>query len=294
MCSSMRQRFRAVVPKWFTMFVRLRKQEWRLRRVEIAEIGSVPLFSSRKFGVADVVDDSIRRTAEVASEEIGSVFASGDVRGATNPGDRCAIYSLVRRLQPKRVLEIGTHVGGSTLYIAKALDAQRTSPPFPRLVTVDIKDVNDSEARVWEQCGARASPREALAQLKCSDITEFVVSSSMDFLQRTTEGYDFIFLDGSHEADVVYQEIVGSLRILTCGGCILLHDYFPNGNALWRGAEAIPGPFLAVQRLRRDGVRVKAIPLGILPWKTKVEFECYESSSARQGRRRDRSGMSGR
>ena len=259
-----------VVPRHLISILRSIRQERRLRSVKAAEIRGVPLIMGSDFAGVGVINDAMARAAAIVDREIGPVFAKGEVQGAINPGDRCAVYSLVRRFRPKRVLEIGTHVGASTVYIAKALDAERTGNRMPQLVTVDIRDVNDSGTRVWERSGARASPREALAELKCSTLVEFVVSSSREFFQCNTERYDFIFLDGSHDADVVYNEIVGSLRILNRGGCILLHDFFPKGKRIWRDGDTVPGPFLAVRRLRREGVGIDAIPLGVLPWKTKL------------------------
>ena len=37
-----------------------------------------------------------------------------------NPGDRRAIFYLVRHLRPKTILEIGTHVGASTIHMIAA------------------------------------------------------------------------------------------------------------------------------------------------------------------------------
>ena len=57
--------------------------------------------------------------------------------GGVNPGDRRLLYQLTRRLKPRNVLEIGTHVGASTMHIAAAK---------PRsITTVDIVDVNAPE-----------------------------------------------------------------------------------------------------------------------------------------------------
>ena len=50
-----------------------------------------------------------------------AVFAIPDKTGGVNPGDRRAIYYLIRKFRPRSVLEIGTHIGASTVYIAIAL-----------------------------------------------------------------------------------------------------------------------------------------------------------------------------
>jgi predicted O-methyltransferase YrrM len=47
-------------------------------------------------------------------------IAPPDGTGGVNPGDRRAIYALIRKLEPRRVLEVGTHVAASTASIALA------------------------------------------------------------------------------------------------------------------------------------------------------------------------------
>lgn len=43
-----------------------------------------------------------------------------DGTSGVNPGDRRAIYNLIRYFKPKTILEIGTHIGASTIHIALA------------------------------------------------------------------------------------------------------------------------------------------------------------------------------
>ena len=52
---------------------------------------------------------------------IAEVFGAGEIAGGVNPGDRRALYQLVGHFKPRRVLEIGTYVGASTVHIASAL-----------------------------------------------------------------------------------------------------------------------------------------------------------------------------
>jgi len=60
-----------------------------------------------------------------------------ELTGAVNPGDQRLIFNLIRYLQPRKVLEVGTHVGGSTLHIATSLQFSASSEPCT-LTTVDI------------------------------------------------------------------------------------------------------------------------------------------------------------
>src|SRR3954449_2636637 len=56
------------------------------------------------------------------STEIGRIVVIEDMKTpGVNPGDRRALYYLLRALRPRSVLEIGTNVGASTIHIAAAM-----------------------------------------------------------------------------------------------------------------------------------------------------------------------------
>lgn len=207
-------------------------------------------------------------TARSALSDLGISDRSQGV----NAGDRRALYYLMCALGPARVLEIGTHVGASTMHIAAGMrDAlRRAGEPSLELTTVDIEDVNDTTARPWERFGSRESPSAIARRLGFQDVIEFVCQPSLGFLGAVRRPYDFVFLDGDHRARAVYREIPRALGVLEPGGFILLHDYFPNGLPLWPQTNPVPGPWLAVERLRSEGMKLRAIPLGTLPWPTKL------------------------
>jgi predicted O-methyltransferase YrrM len=195
-----------------------------------------------------------------------------DESGGVNPGDRRAIFALVRWLRITRVLEIGTHIGASTVHIAAALSL--TSAELGRsgqfdLTTVDIVDVNNVGKKPWVRFGSTHSPAELIRQLGCEASVQFVASSSLEYMAGCTKRYSLVFLDGDHSAHTVYQEIPAALRLLEQRGYILLHDYFSNLQPLWAGSAIARGPWLATERLRREGVPIRVIPLGALPWPTK-------------------------
>jgi predicted O-methyltransferase YrrM len=187
-----------------------------------------------------------------------------DETGGVNPGDRRAIYYLLRHFKPSRLLEVGTHIGASTVYAATALE------PDALMVSVDISDVNSQERKPWLQYKTPHSPAEMIQSLGLQKKVQFVISSSMDYLNQDCGDFNFIFLDGDHDKKTVHQEIPVALEKLTPGGAILLHDYFPDNKPIWPDywAGTIEGPYLAVERLRSEGCRIRAIPLGELPWPT--------------------------
>lgn len=177
---------------------------------------------------------------------------------SVNPGDIKAICHIVKTLKPNRVLEIGTYKGSSTAAIAAQL------PENASMITVDIE----------------AYPE---AKEKFMDFPiKFIQKKSHDYLEdikETEDKFDFIFIDGNHEFENVYLDLLYSLLLLESNGTILMHDYFPEGKPLWPDGKIISGPYRAVKRIKEwmqeeritvpDFVDIEVTPLGELPWPTK-------------------------
>jgi predicted O-methyltransferase YrrM len=256
-----------------TRLIAIQRERLALRRVK-----RLPCSAER---LSNAIDEQRLKVAfsspEMAGEWNGieqSIAALGitDKAGGVNPGDRRAIYYLLRALRPRTVLEVGTHIGASTVHAAAALRAnQSEDPSHPyRMTTVDVKDVNDPGLKVWSRHGSTFSPKELVTRIGAAEHVKFVTARALEYLSACEDRYDFVFLDGDHAATAVYQEIVAALRILNDGGVVLLHDYFPRLRPLWTDNSVIPGPWLGVQRLMAEGAKMIVLPLGALPWETKL------------------------
>ena len=195
------------------------------------------------------------------------VFKIPDGTGGVNPGDRRAVYYLISKFKPKSILEIGTHIGASTIHIASAIKANGLKTT---LTTLDIRDVNSTSNRPWEDFGSKYSPAEMIEKLGCGAFVNFITDTSVGYFKKSHQKFDFIFLDGDHAGTTVYQEIPLALKLLNSNGVILLHDYCPNGQRLWSSETPIFGPYAAVERLKDEGADLVVIPLGDLPWPTKL------------------------
>jgi predicted O-methyltransferase YrrM len=196
---------------------------------------------------------------------LSNIMTREHMNGGVNPGDQRALYYLVKALQPKNFLEVGTHIGASTLFIARALAQNGLS----RMTSVDIYDVNDPQQANWHYYGASTSPAQTLEKAGCRDIVTFSAEGAMPFMNKTQEKFDFIFLDGDHKAAAVYKEVAAALKILSPGGVILLHDVFPDGKPLYPDNNIIHGPWQAALRIHKEVPGLKILPLGDLPWPTK-------------------------
>ena len=229
------------------------------------------LRSEREIDLAQIFGDSSAEAAWSFAEVALGELAIPEGAGGVNPGDRRAIFYLVHHLRARSVLEVGTHVGASTISIASALlFVAAAGEGSIELDTVDVVDVNDATRRPWIGHGASRSPREMTELLGLGDRVRFIVEPAASYLGRCDRSYDLIFLDGDHDEQAIYGEIALALELLRAGGVILLHDYFPNAQPLWSNGVFGPGPYLAVRRAQEEGAAVKALPLGSLPWLTKL------------------------
>ncbi|MBL6457136.1 class I SAM-dependent methyltransferase [Belnapia sp. T6] len=197
-----------------------------------------------------------------------AVRVCGEACGSVRLGsrNRQAIYFLVMAFRPKKILEIGTHVGASTISMAAAL---KRLGEGSSITTVDIFDVNDRANGPWRKIGLDGSPSDFAGSLNFHDRVNFVTAPAQDFMRSTDQSFDFIFLDGSHKSHDVYQEVSAALNLLNPGGTILLHDYFPAGESLCPDKEILQGPFRAMRRIHEENRAIGILPLGALPWATK-------------------------
>jgi predicted O-methyltransferase YrrM len=204
-------------------------------------------------------------------EEVENIVAAtGNIPGLQSSSKRptqYGLYFLVRGINARSVLEVGTNLGCSAGFMGLALDRnQELGLGEPsRLVTVDYLDVNDETVNLWAKAGSPMSPAQFVEEIGCRDTIEFVTSRSLEYMKTCRETFDLIFLDGSHDACDVYQELPEALRLINDGGVVALHDYNPLYGAWEPNARRIPGPFFAVQRFLNEGTKFNVLPV-IVPW----------------------------
>ena len=118
----------------------------RLRLTRRQPCDSARLLPRSEINLEEVFRGPAAEWQEVAHRL--EAFGIPNGTGGVNPGDRRAIYSLVRHPAPARILEVGTHLGASTVYIAAAMDSADSADGC-HLTTVDVRNVNDPVAEPW-------------------------------------------------------------------------------------------------------------------------------------------------
>jgi len=142
---------------------------------------------------------------------------------------------LVRALKAKRVLELGTSNGYSTLWLAHAVEGLGG-----RVVTVERSEYKIGLARDnFHRAGL-----EQFIHLHTDDATEFLKA-------QTQDAFDFIFLDSERKQYVAWWQDLQ--RILTTGGVIVAD------NTLSHAADI--APFLKIVRDNSQYL-TSVVPLG--------------------------------
>ncbi len=125
-----------------------------------------------------------------------------------DPDSSAIMYSLIRRFKPKKVLEIGSWLGGSTCIIQRALMENKTPSKF---ICSEIDDElrNKTEENLKEYCGK--------APLMVGDITKS--------LDKIPDKLDFMFVDTNHDREVTQWIVENLWDRLVPGGIFAMHDW---------------------------------------------------------------------
>lgn len=141
-----------------------------------------------------------------------------------DPAEVLVLSAMVRLLEPRKILEIGTYDGNTTLNLAA------NSPSDARIFTLDLPadwrgdfalEVPgiQNNAAVGDITGIqfRDSPlRDKITQL-------FDDSACFDWDRFAP--FDLVFIDGAHTYDYVRSDTRNALRVLRPGGTLVWHDY---------------------------------------------------------------------
>ena len=138
-------------------------------------------------------------------------------RQVSGPEVGALLRTLVRLMQARRVLEIGTFSGYATLWMAEAL------PEDGRIDTIEINDEMEDLIR------------EGFERAGLSDRIRLHIGDALDLLPTLDERYDLVFIDADKREYVAYYQSVFDL--VRPGGLIVAD------NVLWDGkvyGEDIP------------------------------------------------------
>lgn len=144
-----------------------------------------------------------------ANSELAQLYARRLHTGVL-PGEGWLLYALVRVVRPAAVVEIGTAIGSSALWLAQALADNGRG----RLHSIDVSQCAQARARIQ---------RAGLAGL----VTFHTMSShgtQATALAGRVAPVGVLFVDGAHDCASVRQDIELWAAAVPAGGIVVFHD----------------------------------------------------------------------
>ncbi|MFL6492545.1 MAG: O-methyltransferase [Nitrososphaera sp.] len=147
-------------------------------------------------------------------ERSGTVEVAPDQEMLAITADTGIFFSiLLKAIKAKRILEVGTSAGFSTLWFADALGKNRRA----RIITIEMNPLK---------------VEQALKNFKEADVDKMIEirqGIALDLLHKLKGKFDFVFLDADKENIIRYFDLV--LPVVRIGGIIatdnMLHpDHF--------------------------------------------------------------------
>jgi len=154
-------------------------------------------------------------------------FASDPFGGALDPSqvksEILALLGLLTERPPRRVLEIGTGTGGTTLLVCHA------AAPDALIITLDLPGGPFGGGYPeWQVPLLRAMPlpTQRLRLVRADSHSPAVLARVRRLLGG--EPLDFLFIDGDHRYEGVKRDFTAYGSMVRPGGLIALHDISPS------------------------------------------------------------------
>lgn len=163
-----------------------------------------------------MLENSTPQSETLAWLERESWLRTSHGRQIAGPTLGALLRHIVLMLKPRRILEIGTFSGYSTLWMAGAL------PPGGRIDTLEINDEMEDLIR------------EGLSRAGVADRVRLAIGDALEILPALEPGYDLAYIDGNKRDYVAYYQSV--IDLVRPGGWILAD------NVLWDGQVVTGDP----------------------------------------------------
>lgn len=153
------------------------------------------------------------------------------------------LFSLVRNIRPRTVIEVGSFLGVSTIWIAAALDEIGDEPNesgdaqgrMGALVSID--DFSPVQETEWRKASLSENREQVVrGHIEEAGLTHRVhlekgisweVLPSIREELRATGGVQLALLDGDHGAEGLRKDLIELEPVLVTGGYVIVHDTIP-------------------------------------------------------------------
>ena len=165
------------------------------------------------------------------------VFTVGEIvrRSAVRPKFGKLLFRLSRYFKPHRILELGTSLGISTMYLSLGW-------PDARVITIEGDPL------------LRPLTEENFKKLKLKNIKTFEgkFSQMLPLVSDARDPFDMVFIDGDHRGEEMMNYLKQIRPFLTSSACVILDDIHWSGDMEqgWKKAVNMEGVTLSVDLLQ--------------------------------------------
>ncbi len=168
------------------------------------------------------VDDYVERAVGAGDEALERALARSTEAGlppiAVSPAQGKLLHLLARAAGARRVLEVGTLGGYSTIWLARAV------APGGRVVTLEVSEHHAHVAR------------QNVADAGLSDVVDVLVGPAVDTLAGMDDDFDLVFIDADKPSNVAY--VTAALRLTHPGSVIVVDNVVRGGAVLDANGDA--------------------------------------------------------
>jgi predicted O-methyltransferase YrrM len=169
-----------------------------------------------------------------------------------NLEEACHLAAIAKSMRARKVLEIGTYDGNTALLLASNM------PPDAEVVTVDLPpdfDMKKQDSLTYSDVELNLTDRNDLGrQYRGRPVFNRIrqVYGDSAALNWNSLGgpFDLVFIDGCHSEPYVLSDSRNAIDHLAPGGVLIWHDY-----------GMIPAVSRVVDRLAREGTKMKIYAL---------------------------------
>ncbi|KTE31817.1 MULTISPECIES: O-methyltransferase [unclassified Sphingopyxis] len=164
------------------------------------------------------VDDYIAGHLLGADDALAAALANNEAQGLppidVSPAQGKMLFLLAQMAGARRILEVGTLGGYSTIWLARAL------PADGRLVTLELEPHHAAVAR------------ENLERAGVSDKVDILTGPAADSLAAMAAGepFDFVFIDADKQSNALY--VAEAIRLGRSGTTIIVDNVVREGGVL--------------------------------------------------------------
>lgn len=228
----------------------------------------------------------------ILEQTIEDFYANCDEDNQSEYATPRILHSLVLAQRPAVVVEIGCHMGFSSMALASGLKFNAETEPSAYLQKWkreyhDFQAVNKVKGKLY--CiDPKRQPHfnRRMEKFGLAEYIEFFEMPAGKVDRSKIPEIDFLFIDGNHDYDAVLEDFKNYFPKVKPGGYIAMHDYFPNSPT-----PAMPwwGPNVLGKQLKEvygftDNLIIDTSFSGLAIYRKKVDhidYDFYSKSLAK-------------